>query len=153
MYRNQRHVWVTLVWCGSSPDTQGCLEISPTLPSLDSKKALRAPLWQAVINVTTTNSFSYGQKAHHPAGNTHSRPAKVLLRVKQLLQIDMYYGILGGELLWGGKMYIVNFHEGLKCLNLYRLAIKSSFWDHECQGFFFLYYSCCISHRTECKNY
>lgn len=31
----------------------------------------------------------------------------------------------------GGKMYIVvvNFHEGLKCLNPYSLALKASFTD------------------------
>lgn len=80
-YRNQRDVWVTLVWCCRPPDTRGRLEISPTLPRLDSKKAPRASLWQAVINVTTMNSFLYRQKAHHRAGNTHRRPAKLLPRV------------------------------------------------------------------------
>lgn len=80
-YRNQRDVWVTLVWCCRSPDIRGRLEISPTLPRLDSKKAPWASLWQVVINVTTMNSFSYRQNAHHRAGNTHRRPAKLLLRV------------------------------------------------------------------------
>lgn len=83
-YRDQRDVWVTLVWCCMlrvSRLTRPFWKIIPTRPWLDSKTAPRASLWHFVINVTTVNSFPRRQKAHHGAGNAQRRPAKLLPRV------------------------------------------------------------------------